>query len=110
MADKKLNDCELEKVNGGEDYPGGKDHYENVILGANPEDHNVMLGSTLDNVNGGAVLPHLSGIGKEVDEQILGFGNLIAQCPVCGFEFPVPQSRKGRQIACQTCGAEFTVK
>lgn len=47
---------ELAQVTGG-----GKDQYENVILGVNPEEHNVMLGSKRP----------ASMNGKEYDEQVL---------------------------------------
>lgn len=63
----------------------------------------------LEQVNGGAVLPLLSGT-KETDEQILSIGYLHANCPSCGFKFPVPQSQQGRQTTCQECGNVFTVK
>lgn len=43
MTDKPLKDKELANVTGGADIDTRKDLYENIILSASPEEHNIML-------------------------------------------------------------------
>ena len=61
----------------------------------------------LENVSGGqAVLPLKSNVSD--DRMIVGSG-ITAHCKHCGFSFPVPSSRLGKQVECQSCHEMFIV-
>ena len=75
----------------------------------NEMDNKKLNEQELEQISGG-VIPVLLMQDKEVDEQMLTLGGITAHCTHCGFEFPVPSSRQGRQVECQSCHEMFTVK
>ena len=44
---QELSEDELSMVFGGTDIDTRKDLYENIILGASPEEHNIMLNNAI---------------------------------------------------------------